>query len=326
MIISLSRPLAVETSASGWMVVARRVLAGLWLLDGLLQCQPYMFTAKFASDVLAPSASGQPGWVSGPVLWSARMVGAHPLAVGIVFALAQLLLAVMIFFPRTARLGLYGSIAWAMGVWFFGEGLGGLVSGQGNLLTGFPGAASVYVLVAVVILAAERSRSLASAVVRGGWLLVWCVGGSMTLASSQYLPGAERALFSQSAGNAPAPLSGAVRSVGGLFASSQLVGIALAVVEVLLGLSVLAPPRFWRSSAGAGAVLAGFFWIFGQDLGQLWTGSATDPNTAVPLLLLSFCLARLGYRAHTSRLGRRTLRPQDVPARAAARAADLEAA
>jgi hypothetical protein len=326
MIISLPRPRAVRPSASGWMVVARRVLAGLWLLDGLLQCQPYMFTTKFASDVLAPSASGQPGWVAGPVLWSARMVGDHPLAVGIVFALAQLSLAVMIFFPSTARLGLYGSIAWAMGVWFFGEGLGGLASGQGNLLTGFPGAASVYVLVALVVLAAQRSGSLASAVARGGWLLIWCVGGAMTLANSQYLPGAERALFSQSAGSAPALLSGAVRSVGGFFASSPGAGIAFALLEVLIGLSVLAPPRFWRASAGAGAALAVFFWLFGQDLGQLWTGAATDPNTAVPLLLLAFCLAALGYRVRSSTSGGRALSAQQAPARAAARAADLEAA
>jgi hypothetical protein len=320
MIINLSRPGVARPPASGWMVVARRLLAGLWLLDGLLQCQPYMFTTKFASDVLAPSASGQPGWVAGPVSLSARMVGAHPLIIGIVVALAQLLLAVMIFFRRTS-LWLYASIAWAMGVWYFGEGLGGVASGHGNLLTGFPGAASVYVLVAVVILAAERSRSLGGAVARGGWLLLWCGGGVMALAGAQYQPGVERALFSHSASSAPAPLSGAVSSIGGLFASSSAVGIALAVAEVLLGLSVLAPPRFWRGLAGAGAVLAVFFWLFGQDLGQLWTGSATDPNTAIPLLLLAFSLACLGDQARTSSSGSRAPSTQEAPARVAARTA-----
>ncbi len=39
----------------------------LWLADGLLQLQPFMFTTGFAHQILAPAAHGQPGWVAGPV-------------------------------------------------------------------------------------------------------------------------------------------------------------------------------------------------------------------------------------------------------------------
>ena len=41
----------------------------LWLLDGVLQAQPFMFTSDFVTQVIAPVGQGQPGFVSGPVHW-----------------------------------------------------------------------------------------------------------------------------------------------------------------------------------------------------------------------------------------------------------------
>ena len=41
-------------------------LGVLWLLDAALQLQPFMFTADFARQVLAPSGQDQPVWVSAP--------------------------------------------------------------------------------------------------------------------------------------------------------------------------------------------------------------------------------------------------------------------
>ena len=46
-------------------------LAGLWLLDGLLQLQPYMFTKNFATQTIAATANGNPGSVAQPVTWAA---------------------------------------------------------------------------------------------------------------------------------------------------------------------------------------------------------------------------------------------------------------
>src|SRR5664280_74449 len=38
-------------------------LAMFWLLDGVLQLQPMMLSPRFAAQILAPTADGQPGWV-----------------------------------------------------------------------------------------------------------------------------------------------------------------------------------------------------------------------------------------------------------------------
>jgi hypothetical protein len=57
-------------------------------------------------------------------------------------------LGVGLLVPRTARLALAASIAWALGVWYFGEGLSGLPSDHASLTTGAPGSALLLALLA----------------------------------------------------------------------------------------------------------------------------------------------------------------------------------
>ncbi len=55
---------ARRTRTFGATIVTRRVLqytlGALWLLDGALQLQSYMFTKGFANQIIAPAAAGQP--------------------------------------------------------------------------------------------------------------------------------------------------------------------------------------------------------------------------------------------------------------------------
>ena len=133
-------------------------LGVLWLLDGVLQAQPFMFTRDFATQVIAPSCQGQPGFVAAPVHWVSTTIAAHPVAWNVPFALIQLLLGIGLLVPRTARAALAASIAWALGVWYLGEGLGGLASGDAALSTGAPGSA---LLLAVLAAAAWPDRDAA---------------------------------------------------------------------------------------------------------------------------------------------------------------------
>ena len=66
-------------------------LAGIWLLDRLLQYQSFMFTKGF-SQMLAGTASGNPGVVASPINWDATLVGHHPVLLNTIFATIQLLL------------------------------------------------------------------------------------------------------------------------------------------------------------------------------------------------------------------------------------------
>jgi hypothetical protein len=210
----------------------------LWLLDGALQLQPFMLGTGFATQVIAPTAAGQPHFVAGPVLWGAKLIAAHPVALDVPFAAAQLLIGLGLLFPRSARLALAVSIPWALGVWFLGEGLSGLASGHASLLTGAPGSALLY---AVLALAAwplvDASREAPARWLPLAWAVLW-VGGAVF----QALPG-------QNTGTAVAGAinSGAPGCLGRLDASAAgwtarngtTVVVALVVAEALIGFGAL---------------------------------------------------------------------------------------
>jgi hypothetical protein len=230
----------------------------LWLLDGALQAQPFMFTRGFATQVIDADGHGQPGFVSVPVHRVSIVIGAHPVAWNVPFAALQLLLGVGLLAHRTARLALAASIVWALGVWYFGEGLSGLASGQASLTTGAPGSA---LLLAVLAAAAWPSR--------GGsdegpprrlplaWALVW-VGGAVFQALPQHRDTA-----------VPSEL---------LVAAEYVIGVAALVRPTRVPAAVL------------GLALGLVSWVSSQDLGQLSTGHSTDPNTGPLLALMAITL------------------------------------
>ena len=79
-----------------------------------------------------------------------QLVLTHPALFNAAFATIQLALAAGLLWRRTTRLALAGTIVWALGVWWLGEGLGGLLTGTASPVTGAPGAALLYVVIAVL--------------------------------------------------------------------------------------------------------------------------------------------------------------------------------
>ena len=77
-------------------------LGVLWLLDGMLQFQPFMFGRGFA-QMLANGASGNPAAVARPVTWSATLIGHHQVGLNAAFATVQLLLGLGIAWRPTVR-------------------------------------------------------------------------------------------------------------------------------------------------------------------------------------------------------------------------------
>ena len=148
--------------APGWQRALQLALAVLWLLDAVLQYQSFMFSQGFPR-MLAATAAGNPGPVAGPVTWSARLIGTHPGAATAVFGTVQLLLALGIAWRPTVRAALAASIAWALAVWWLGEGLGGVLTGAASPVTGAPGAALLYALAAVLLASCQIMMGVAMA-------------------------------------------------------------------------------------------------------------------------------------------------------------------
>lgn len=126
------------------------VLAGLWLLEAALQLQPFMFTTGFARQVVEPMAGGQPGLVALPLHLAARLIAAQPVLANAVFAGVQLAIAAGLLIRRAAKGALALSILWGLGVWYLGEGLGGIIGGHTSLLAGAPGGALLNVALALL--------------------------------------------------------------------------------------------------------------------------------------------------------------------------------
>ncbi|HWF26488.1 MAG TPA: hypothetical protein VG275_13615 [Solirubrobacteraceae bacterium] len=271
-------------------------LGVLWLLDGVLQAQSFMFTRGFGQQIIAPTGQGQPGFVSGPVHLGATIIAAHPVAWNVLFAGIQVLVGVGLLVRRTSRAALAASIAWALGVWYLGEGLSGLASGHASLLTGAPGSALLYaVLGAAAWPRPARSDQTPASWLVPAWAFLWIAAAGYQLLPSQATGPAVAGWLTSSAGAAPHWLARIDTSLANWVTHHGPLAVGLiAAVYLLIALGSMSPrSRPWALAAGLAVSIA--IWVFGQDLGQLYSGRATDPNSA-PLIALMAVVLLAGPR------------------------------
>lgn len=272
-------------------------LGYLWLLDGLLQLQRQMFSHSFATQVIAPAGNGQPIVVYGPINFEIHMLLLHPAVFDAMFAIIQLTLAVLILNKRTVRIGLISSIIWGLAVWWMGEGFGGLLNGQTSLLFGAPGAAILYVLIALAVLPHQTTQTNRRARKPAYWLPVcWTVlwvGGAIY----QLLPGQNTAsdiassIAANAGGNTPGWLNELDRHTASfILGKGFLFVLTLVLVQAAIGLFVLFSVKMRKVAIGGGIVLSLAFWFVGQSLGTYFSGLATDPNTAPLFILLGIAI------------------------------------
>jgi hypothetical protein len=320
------------TPRSAFMTRRRLQLAlgFLWLLDGALQLQPFMFTGGFASKVLAPTADGQPGWVARPVLSGAHLIGTHPALFNGLFAAAQLLLGLAFLLRPTVRAAILASLAWSAGVWFLGEGLGGLAGGAASILNGAPGAVALYGVLALAawprlspngstwsrrLLTSSSQDEVPPLWLAWAWAATWIGFAVLSALPANRSAGAVAGQLRNNADQVPGWLASldraAAAAVQALGPATTVLMIAVPVVIALFGLR---DGRMRRFAAWGGIAYAAVVWVVGQSFGFLFSGSATDPN-AGPLLVL-FGLALLTVRggvslpaAMPSRPGPRVRRP-----------------
>ena len=274
----------------------------LWLLDGALQCQSFMFSKAFALSTLAPSGDGQAGVVRVPVHWASTVVVANPALTNSVFLAVQLGLGLGLLWRRSVRLALLCSVGWGLSVWWLGEGLGGTFSGE-TLLTGAPGAALLYAVVALLAWPAQDADGGSSAApprwALPAWAAVWVVGIATQLTSGNDTGAMQRGMLRDVAGDAPGWIARFDRYLAGLPISSGYVA-ALVAVELLIVTWTFIPGRARTISVVAGIVLSLAGWLVVQGLGDLTTGRATDPNSGPLLVLLGLAAYSAGCR-HPSR-------------------------
>jgi hypothetical protein len=288
---------------------ALQVILGLfWILDAALQFQPFMFGRGFVDTNILGSASGQPFVLADFITHIGNFLSPDIAVWNTFFALIQLFIGVGLLYKGTVRTALAVSFAWVLGVWVIGEGLGMLLTGNATALTGAPGSALLYGLIGLMAWPrpprhfavdwSDRPSGVATSAAAQGIggtitpLAVWA--GYWSLAAVLFVLPANRTRTSiQSAisgmsGGVPGWYAHFLNSLANLFSTTgtQTAWI-LAAVSVTIGLGPLVARRpGWFLAAGA--LLSFLMWIAGQGLvGDVFSGSDTDPNTGPLLILLA---------------------------------------
>ncbi|HEV2361322.1 MAG TPA: hypothetical protein VGS21_06455 [Acidimicrobiales bacterium] len=296
---------AAQRAATTPAIISRRsvqiVLGVLWLLDGILQLQPKMLGTSFATQIIEPSAAGQPGLVAWPINEMARLVLSAPAATDLVFAAVQIVIGLGLLRRQTVRPALMLSFAWAGGVWLFGEGLGMVLTGNASPLTGAPGAVLLYALIGLIVWPAKDSghsgaatESVRNHLAKLAWTTLWLGEAVLWLLPGNSAAGSVSSQLQMAAASSPAFVQHIQTSVGSaLQGDGAYVAAVLAVVSVVVGIGPLVTRR--RSQfLILGAALSLDFWVLGQSMGGLTTGIATDVNAGPLFVLLALAVLSTG--------------------------------
>jgi hypothetical protein len=279
---------------------AKRVLqlslAAIWLLDGVLQYQSFMFTKGFG-QMLGGTASGNPGVVASPITWDANLVEHHAVLLNTAFATIQLLLGLGIAWRPTLRCALAASVAWSLGVWWLGEGLGEVLNNAASPVNGAPGAVIIYALLAVLLWPSDRhaatapfaaARAVGAPVARALWLVLWGSLAYFALMPDNRAPQALHDMIAGMASGEPGWLAALDNHAASLVANQGLAAsIVLAVALVVIAVGVYLPRPAARATVVLAIVVAAVIWVFGEAFGAILAGGATDPNSGLLLILLS---------------------------------------
>jgi hypothetical protein len=296
----------------GWAAPGRRralqlALAGIWLLDAMLQFQAFMFTKGFGR-MLGAAAAGNPGVIGQPIGWASRLIAQHAIAANGAFAASQLLIALGIAWRPTVRLALVASIAWSVTVWWLGEGLGGVLTGTASPVSGAPGAVLLYALLAVLLWPARQGKSAlfvagrftGPRVARGLWLALWGSLAVLALRPATRAPGALASMISASAAGQPGWLARIEADLGRVLAHrGPAAALLLAIVLAVVALGIYLPQPVVRVAVVLAILTAAAIWL-AQGFGGILTGGGTDPDSGPLLALLALSYWPPARREHVT--------------------------
>jgi hypothetical protein len=268
-----------------------------WLTDAALQFQPYMFGSAFVTQMLEPASMANPPVLASPAMWASRLALHDVAAWNTAFAVIQLAIAAGLLWRPAVKAALAGSVAWALSVWWIGEGLGGVFTGTATPVTGAPGAVILYALIAVLIWPRRPGQRGPGGIAAAGplgrrwaqaaWLVLW---GSFAYLILQPAIRAPRDLRDTLAGlttGEPSWVAGIDRAAAAAAGShGTFIAVLLAALFIFIAAGILFRPTA-RPALVLAIIAALAFWVAGENFGAILTGKATDVNSGPLLILLA---------------------------------------
>lgn len=279
----------------------------LWLFDAVLQAKPNM-PSDMVNLVIQPALLHQPPFVAwlmhgGIYFWQYNPVAADAAtmwvqaAIGILFILGT---------KRPIRkLAGIASIIWGTLIWIFGEGFGMLFAPGNSFLSGAPGAALFYAVVGGLLLLSDTTIQrkdffrIARKSLGGFWIAMAVLEAAPFEGfwSGTALSGIFQAMSTMSMPSyvtSPMTFMANATSLDPALWNAVFVGIML-----LIGIGIFLSPNP-RGYAYASIAFATLVWWVGMGFGFL-AASGTDPNSSVPLIILSVALLLIGDKKRVRR-------------------------
>lgn len=286
----------------------RYILGTLWLIDGILQVQPQMFTTNMINSVLLPTLGDQPAPVAASLHFITIMITQHLVFFNLLIAIVQAEIGIFLIAGLWVRGTLILSMIWALIVWYGGEGMNMLLTGQASILTGAPGAVLLYPLLGLLIYprknAQTEEQSLLSRkhfrwIFAGFWIFAALLQLQPFWWQQGQIAGAISDMTSQGGIN-PFLIDPLLTPLARLVAPIEI-PLNCALIVIFLGLGIglaLARPNQIRPLLIASVVLSVLIWWGAQALGMLFTGMATDFNSGLLILLMTLaCWPKLSPRS-----------------------------
>jgi len=268
------------------------VLGLIWLLDGGLQFQSFMYGKGFIA-MLTGMTAGQPGWVHDSVMWGAHTLHSDQVLWNTLFALVQVAIGLGLLYRPTVKPALVLSFVWAFVVWWFGEAFGMLFMTMASPLTGAPGAVILYAIIGAIVWPNRRPGGLLG--VRGAriaWGALWGLMAWLWLEA----PSSSANAISNAIKAAPSGMSwlSTVQqwAVDGSKGNGLVIAIILALISIAIGLAVALDWHPKGFLVGA-MVLNVAYWVLGQGFGGIFQGGATDPNAGLLFVLFACAMYSL---------------------------------
>jgi hypothetical protein len=286
----------------------QRILGVLWLFDGIIQLFPQMWTMNMVNGVMKPMLNGQPGFIEPSLQFIINQTTLHLVEVNLLISVVQILLGLgfLLLPDRWVKWLVFASIVWAVIVWYGGEGMSMLLTGQASILTGAPGAVLLYPLLGLAVYPREKSDAVSKRTTRKtgdvGLLsrktLRYILAGFWFFAALLQLQPYwwQQGQISQSIGAMVGQgglntvvVDPLLQQVSNATANIEVpLNIALIVVFLALGIGlVVVKEEQVRPFLVASIVVSIVFWYFTQGFGMVLTGMSTDFNSGLLIVVIA---------------------------------------
>jgi hypothetical protein len=308
----------------------RRILGLLWLIDGLLQLQPQMFTMNMVNGVMKPMLEGQPALIEPSLQYIVQTTTTHLTAVNLLIAIVQIILGIWFLIGFAVQWAVIVSLVWALVVWYAGEGLSMLLTGTASILTGAPGAVLLYPILGFAVWPRRSTKKGAEKEAQGaaredGLLsrlqlrhilgAFWVFGALLQVQPYWWQPGQISSTISDMVGQGGFDnflVDPVLQGLSKITNNVEIpLNIALIVIFLALGLAIFAARNNQQLHIAlvASMVVSLLIWYFAEGFGMILTGMATDFNSGLLLIVMALACwpTTSAFRAARGRYSRETL-------------------